>query len=216
MQPACARLSFYKIATYYYYPGWWEGGTANHFNLEKWNKLPKNCQAIFTGYDWPTRPRKLRWGRHLERFYFPSMASGVSLLSDPLWWRERAMSDQHRNTDQAFLQRQRKRLEELQRQLQRSEDTAAQELSRRADQGREARELEEDAQDLAEREIDEAVQRHDDRRLRAVKRALRKIEEGTYGLSDLSGAPIPAARLQAIPEALLTVEEEAQAEKRQR
>ena len=126
------------------------------------------------------------------------------------------MSDQHRNTDQAFLQRQRKRLEELQRQLQRSEDTAAQELSRRADQRREARELEEDAQDLAEREIDEAVQRHDDRRLRAVKRALRKIEEGTYGLSDLSGAPIPAARLQAIPEALLTVEEEAQAEKRQR
>jgi DnaK suppressor protein len=49
-----------------------------------------------------------------------------------------------------------------------------------------------------------------------VKRALQKIEEGTYGLSDLSGAPIPAARLQAIPEALLTVEEEAQAEKRHR
>ena len=126
------------------------------------------------------------------------------------------MSDQHRNTDHAFLQRQQKRLEELQRQLQRSEGSAALELSRRADQRREARELEEDAQDLAEREIDEAVQRHDDRRLRAVKRALRKIEEGTYGLSDLSGAPIPAARLQAIPEALLTVEEEAQAEKRQR
>jgi len=126
------------------------------------------------------------------------------------------MSDQHRNTDHTFLQRQQKRLEELQRQLQRSEGSAAQELSRRADQGREARELEEDAQDLAEREIDEAVQRHDDRRLRAVKRALQKIEEGTYGLSDLSGAPIPAARLQAIPEALLTVEEEAQAEKRQR
>src|SRR5215467_14662616 len=62
MHSACARLSFYKIAPYYYYPGWWEGGTANHFNLEKWNKLPKNCQAIFTGYDWPTRPRKLRWG----------------------------------------------------------------------------------------------------------------------------------------------------------
>jgi DnaK suppressor protein len=49
-----------------------------------------------------------------------------------------------------------------------------------------------------------------------VKRALQKIEEGTYGLSDLSGAPIPTARLQAIPEALLTVDEEAQAEKRQR
>jgi TRAP-type mannitol/chloroaromatic compound transport system substrate-binding protein len=44
------KLGFYKIAPYYYYPGWWEGGTANHFliNLEKWNALPKNYQAILT------------------------------------------------------------------------------------------------------------------------------------------------------------------------
>jgi len=44
------KLGFYKIAQYYYYPGWWEGGTANHFmiNLEKWNALPKNYQAIVT------------------------------------------------------------------------------------------------------------------------------------------------------------------------
>jgi TRAP-type mannitol/chloroaromatic compound transport system substrate-binding protein len=42
------KLGFYKIAPYYYYPGWWEGGTANHFliNQEKWNALPKNYQAI--------------------------------------------------------------------------------------------------------------------------------------------------------------------------
>ncbi len=42
------KLGFYKIAPFYYYPGWWEGGTANHFmiNLEKWNALPKNYQAI--------------------------------------------------------------------------------------------------------------------------------------------------------------------------
>src|SRR5690242_2307122 len=44
------KLGFYKIAPYYYYPGWWEGGTANHFlvNLEKWNELPKHYQAIVT------------------------------------------------------------------------------------------------------------------------------------------------------------------------
>ena len=44
------KLGFYKIAPYYYYPGWWEGGTANHFmiNLDKWNELPKNYQAIVT------------------------------------------------------------------------------------------------------------------------------------------------------------------------
>ena len=25
------KLGFYKVAKYYYYPGWWEGGTTNHF-----------------------------------------------------------------------------------------------------------------------------------------------------------------------------------------
>jgi TRAP-type mannitol/chloroaromatic compound transport system substrate-binding protein len=44
------KLGFYKIAPYYYFPGWWEGGTANHFliNQEKWNALPKTYQAIVT------------------------------------------------------------------------------------------------------------------------------------------------------------------------
>ncbi len=44
------KLGFYKVAKYYYYPGWWEGGTAEHFliNLNKWNELPKNYKAILT------------------------------------------------------------------------------------------------------------------------------------------------------------------------
>src|SRR5499425_1146310 len=42
------KLGLHKIAPCYYYPGWWEGGTANHFmiNLEKWNELPKAYQSI--------------------------------------------------------------------------------------------------------------------------------------------------------------------------
>ncbi len=42
------KLGLQKIAKYYYYPGWWEGGAVVHafFNLEKWNALPKNYQAI--------------------------------------------------------------------------------------------------------------------------------------------------------------------------
>jgi TRAP-type mannitol/chloroaromatic compound transport system substrate-binding protein len=42
------KLGFYKVVKYYYYPGWWEGGTTNHLlvNLAKWNELPKNYQAI--------------------------------------------------------------------------------------------------------------------------------------------------------------------------
>src|SRR6267143_3820205 len=44
------KLGFHKVAPYYYYPGWWEGGTALHFliNQAKWNELPKNYQAIVT------------------------------------------------------------------------------------------------------------------------------------------------------------------------
>jgi DnaK suppressor protein len=41
-----------------------------------------------------------------------------------------------------------------------------------------------------------------------IERALAKIDEGTYGRSDLSGDPIPKARLDAVPEAVLTIQEE--------
>src|SRR5262249_50248872 len=42
------KLGFHKVAQYYYYPGWWEGATANHVmvNIGKWNELPKTYQAI--------------------------------------------------------------------------------------------------------------------------------------------------------------------------
>src|SRR5579884_4291004 len=45
------KLGFSKVAKYYYYPGWWEGATANHLmiNLAKWNELPKRYQSIIAG-----------------------------------------------------------------------------------------------------------------------------------------------------------------------
>ena len=41
------KLGFYKVAKYYYYPGFWEGGPALHllFNRAKWDSLPKTYQA---------------------------------------------------------------------------------------------------------------------------------------------------------------------------
>ncbi|MCB5201573.1 TRAP transporter substrate-binding protein [Neorhizobium sp. T786] len=44
------KLGFHKVAKYYYYPAWWEGGPAMHafFNLEKFNALPKSYQQILT------------------------------------------------------------------------------------------------------------------------------------------------------------------------
>jgi TRAP-type mannitol/chloroaromatic compound transport system substrate-binding protein len=42
------KLGFYKVAQYYYYPGWWEGGTMAHafVNLAKWNELPPVYKAV--------------------------------------------------------------------------------------------------------------------------------------------------------------------------
>ncbi len=42
------KLGFYKVAPFYYYPGWWEGGTTLQFaiNSAKFAELPKNYQSI--------------------------------------------------------------------------------------------------------------------------------------------------------------------------
>src|SRR5947207_15003234 len=44
------KLGFYKIAKYYYTPGWWEGQAqlSAYVNLGEWQKLPKSYQAILT------------------------------------------------------------------------------------------------------------------------------------------------------------------------
>ena len=44
------KLGFNKVAKYYYYPGWWEGGPmllALRQSRSQWNELPKPYQAIF-------------------------------------------------------------------------------------------------------------------------------------------------------------------------
>ena len=43
------KLGFNKVAKYYYYPGWWEGGpqVSIYVNLKKWEELPKEYQAAF-------------------------------------------------------------------------------------------------------------------------------------------------------------------------
>jgi TRAP-type mannitol/chloroaromatic compound transport system substrate-binding protein len=43
------KLSFYKVAPYYYYPGWWEGsaGLSFYVNISEWQKLPRLYQEAF-------------------------------------------------------------------------------------------------------------------------------------------------------------------------
>jgi len=48
------KLGFNKVAKYYYYPGWWEGGPQLSVmaNLNEWNKLPKEYQNIVEAACW--------------------------------------------------------------------------------------------------------------------------------------------------------------------
>lgn len=69
-----------------------------------------------------------------------------------------------------------------------------------------------DAQKTSLRDNDAARYEHNMTRLAMITRALKKIDEGTYGLSDESGEPIPQARLEAVPSSITTVEESAAAE----
>jgi len=55
--------------------------------------------------------------------------------------------------------------------------------------------------------VDQAVVDSLREKLAAIERAERRLEEGTYGRSVRSGAPIPDERLEADPAAELTVEE---------
>ncbi len=44
------KLGLNKVAPFYYYPGWWEGGPqlSIYVNLDKWNALPEHYQTLFT------------------------------------------------------------------------------------------------------------------------------------------------------------------------
>jgi DnaK suppressor protein len=69
-------------------------------------------------------------------------------------------------------------------------------------------EAEELAQDLTITENNRILIETLANKRRAIDRALAKIDEGTYGFSDVSGQPIPLARLLAFPEAIRTTAEE--------
>jgi DnaK suppressor protein len=49
--------------------------------------------------------------------------------------------------------------------------------------------------------------------LRQIDKALEKIEDGTYGICEITGKDIPKARLEAIPYATMTVEAQEKFEK---
>jgi DnaK suppressor protein len=64
------------------------------------------------------------------------------------------------------------------------------------------------AADLYQDEFDEGLEEDLREQLAAVERAEQRLAAGTYGLSIESGRPIPDQRLEAVPTAELTADEE--------
>jgi DnaK suppressor protein len=68
-----------------------------------------------------------------------------------------------------------------------------------------------DAADVAEVQVERATRNTltegERAQLAQVNRALLKLAEGSYGLSDVTGDPIPVARLEALPWATINVED---------
>ena len=68
------------------------------------------------------------------------------------------------------------------------------------------------AQSLTAEGMDDAIAESLRDRLETIDRALKRLDDGTYGRSVRSGVPIPDERLEADPAAELTVEEAGRAD----
>ena len=118
------------------------------------------------------------------------------------------MKNQNSGIDAAFVEKQRQYLLRLRANLVAAAAAAESDEADVKGERAGAMEHEEDAQELDALERDGNLVVRDVERLERVDRALQKIAEGTYGLSDSSGEPIPRERLEAVPEALYTLSEE--------
>jgi DnaK suppressor protein len=108
-----------------------------------------------------------------------------------------------------YLDRKRRELTRLREALRKIADNAeAEETDIKTESSLQANESEDDGQRLDRLELEGNLVRRDISRLARVERALEKITEGTYGLSDLSGERIPESRLEAMPDAINTVAEQ--------
>jgi DnaK suppressor protein len=119
------------------------------------------------------------------------------------------MSDLKPYLDATFVAAKRKQLMELRETLRNSAKRAeGEENSERDSAAQEAREPEEDAQKLDALEKEGLLVSRSIERLAQIDRALAKIADGSYGISDVSGERIPIERLNAMPEATNTVREQ--------
>lgn len=93
------KFGLVRVAKYYYYPGWWEGGAMLHLvvNNDQWNRLPKTYQAIVqnaceAANNWmlakydsvnpPALRRLVQQGAELRAFPTPVMEQAYKAAND--------------------------------------------------------------------------------------------------------------------------------------
>jgi DnaK suppressor protein len=104
-------------------------------------------------------------------------------------------------TARELLAKERDRIETSLSDLKRLRRGEHQDAAEETDQADRGERIEEDG-------VDGALEDKLSSELQAVERAEQRLEDGSFGLSVLSGEPIPAARLKAIPWAERTADEE--------
>ncbi len=119
--------------------------------------------------------------------------------------------------DEEFIAQQKSKLQDLKSELLRMRDGMRED---ERDRSQEYQDTQPDSGDQSQyiftREMDVTLGQQFDRRLEYVDRALEKIEEGTYGICDDTGEPIPRGRLEAMPEAIYAVEAQQRRERERR
>jgi DnaK suppressor protein len=119
--------------------------------------------------------------------------------------------------NERFIAQQKGRLQNLKEELLRIRTgMSADERQRAENEGDTQLDSGDMSQDMFTREMDATIGQQVELRLKDVDRALQKIDEGTYGICDDTGEPIPKGRLEAIPEAIRTVEAQQRYERERR
>jgi DnaK suppressor protein len=125
------------------------------------------------------------------------------------------MDNRSARLDAEYLELKRHQLTKLRDELRKAANVVeGEELNIKGESILQAREYEDDAQKLDMLEREGLLGARDVDRLARVERALEKIQEGTYGLSDVSGQRIPRDRLDVMPEAINTLGEQESSERK--
>ena len=119
--------------------------------------------------------------------------------------------------DGKFIAQQKERLREIREELVRMQEGMAEDAEERSQEEQDTQLDRGDmSQEIFTREMDATIEGQVGRRLEDVDRALEKIDEGSYGVCDDTGEEIPKGRLEAMPEAIRTVEAQESFERERR